>query len=238
MRELRIQYQLRKKELLLVLLLLCGFYAAGMLLFAVLVQTGILGTEETAAVAYICWIFTAISSVGAYGLSMLFSFPRDFNMAISMGQTRKRFLLAWIAVTVLELFLAAVCFTALGFLQKAQVLRMLPELPRFAAAPDVLRIPYLALAALLLLAFILFCGALLLRFGTRVMWVLWIVFMLCCFLPANLSENEKAQQFFASTGLFSDGFFTGQGLTAAAVVLGIALILAALRMLGRQRVTA
>lgn len=38
----------------------------------------------------------------------------------------------------------------------------------------------------------MFFGAVILRYGMKVLWILWAVWMIICLVPMNIAKNEKA----------------------------------------------
>lgn len=241
MKDFFLQLKLRKPEFLQLLAVIAGSYAAGALLSVVLCRLGVIGTgiegAESCDGAALGGFFAAIMFLCVYAIGMLFSFMQDFNVAIGMGRTRKRFLSGWIAATVSELAASFVCFELFGVLEKALLHMAMPGMTIDLALVDLVKWYHLAGVGFALLVWVLFGGALVLRYGMRILWVFWAALMIISIVPANLAENEAVQRYLASGGFISGGIFTARALATAGIVLGIALLAVALRLLGRQKVT-
>ena len=84
----------------------------------------------------------------------------------------------------------------------------------------------------------MFFGAVILRYGMKVLWILWAVWMIICLVPMNIAKNEKLSGELAKLGLFLGGKFTPQGIVALVIALTIAVAAITWNILRKQRVTA
>lgn len=124
-------------------------------------------------------------------MSCCFSYGAKFNLAVSMGCTRKEFFSAhWIGA-ILFVFVEIAAVLILGLLETglgrimyadtflSEKLNLLPYL-----------MDYRVVIALLLLvpAFGIFIGSFILKFQTKVMWALWVVWMSAFLGGAKISD--------------------------------------------------
>jgi hypothetical protein len=84
----------------------------------------------------------------------------------------------------------------------------------------------------------MFFGAVILRYGMKVLWILWAVWMIICLVPMNIAKNEKLSGELAKLGLFLGGKFTPQGIVALVIALTIVVAAITWNILRKQRVTA
>ena len=84
----------------------------------------------------------------------------------------------------------------------------------------------------------MFFGAVILRYGMKVLWILWAVWMIICLVPMNIAKNEKLSGELAKLGLFLGGKFTPQGIVALVIALTIVIAVITWNILRKQRVTA
>lgn len=163
----RRQWMLRSGEFFVCLMVQFVFYVIGMLLFWAM---------EPQSEALLTGI--PMGSVLGYGAALLlhaiygiFSLPEKFNLAVSMGETRKRFMWGYLLFGLAELVGVQI---AAGILQKVEIAiygvlfggTMIDGSP---IAGEVLA-SHLFLIELGILAVEMLAGALMLRFSSRVLW--------------------------------------------------------------------
>lgn len=171
-----------------------------------------------------------------------FGFAAEFNLAIGMGVSRKRFVPAYLFVSLIYemLLLGMLCA---GYFIEHQELRIFYGLneSRF----DRMLFPgfwYLPMALLLLAAVQLFMGSLMLKFGKKVLWVFWLLWMVICMVPGRILEAMK-QMPDSMFGRLGHGIvrWTGELGTGGIILitLGVITLLSAgiCLMMRRQQVT-
>lgn len=124
-------------------------------------------------------------------MSCSFSYGSKFNMAVSMGCTRKAFFsVHWIG-TILFVFIEIAAVLILGLLETglgrimyantflSEELNLLPYLMDYRVITGLL---------LLVPAFGIFIGSLIMKFQTKVLWALWAVWMAAFLGGAKISD--------------------------------------------------
>ena len=115
-----------------------------------------------------------------------------FNLQVSMGSTRKQFLISWFAVLAVESVAAVLLLTALCLCENRLYSMWYPNMKN-----EVDFLPYLIkygiLAAVAVTALGSCCGALVMRFGKKAFWTLWIIWMVLWIgFPRIISAAEDA----------------------------------------------
>lgn len=216
---LKIQWRRRYKMTLVILCSMLLAWGFGLLIFTALMA----GEGERYAVP--------MGTVFAGGMGMLvhlFYNPcqlgGEFNLAVSMGATRKGFLRGYFAASVSDLLLI---FAASALLLGVEtgICRLawgMPIVERLLA--DRWTWTGIALLVLGLFAAELFFSALLMKFGYKIFWLVWVLAMLSPHIMTRISED----------GVFK-AWGTRENSVLALVLFGMMLI--GWRMLRRQRVT-
>ena len=222
---LKIQFQTRKAELVQLFLLAAGCYALGMLIMTGVNLWG--NAEENVPIGT---LIAMVAMAFTHFFCVSFSFIGEFNMAISMGATRKAFVGSYTVFTVAEIALFEFILFVFGCFEQFLLGKAFPQnrlildVTAFFTWKNCLSV---------LIAFTvmeLFVAAVILRFGMKAFWTLWIVYMLIAFLPAKLSENEALVAKFHQ---FSSEYLI-RNLLIVAVVALIAMAVATWRILRRQ----
>lgn len=169
-------------------------------------------------------ILQSVITVGA--------FYGAFNIAVGMGVTRRRFVLTWQAITLACMAGLFVGLFLIYLVEKALMGNAFPELA-FIDIGVVFRLQYLIPVAVGLWVLEFFSEALFLRFGTKMLWAVWAVWMALTLglprLPARLLV--AIAEFFVSV----------QGRVLLGIIgaaLAVLLSVTAWRLLRKQRVTA
>lgn len=192
-------------------------------------QVFVIGTLATMVVCFFLQLF--VDS---------FWFLGEFNMAISMGQTRKSFVWCYELVSVLELFGMIGILRGLAAVEEGVYHWLLPGAKIIIAADVIFQWRILVGIVLGMIALQMLIQAMLLRYGMKVLWVMWIVWMLVAYTPHFLSRNSgfagMVNQImgwgFWMIGRFGGNFWIGVGAGIAGVIVGIAW-----KFLRRQQVT-
>ena len=207
-----IQCKVRKTELLQFLGITAVGYLIGLIVVFIVMNVA---KENTCATAGTMLAFIAFAFMHLFGIT--FSFMGDFNMAISLGATRKSFVSGYVLFNLLEI----------------AVLELeIIDLTNFFTWN------YLSGVLVVFTAVEMFFGAVILRYGMKVLWILWAVWMIICLVPMNIAKNEKLSGELAKLGLFLGGKFTPQGIVALVIALTIVVAAITWNILRKQRVTA
>ena len=191
-----IQCKVRKAELLQFLGITAVGYLIGLIVVFIVMNVA---KENTCATAGTMLAVIAFAFIHLFGITL--SFMGDFNMAISLGATRKSFVSGYVLFNLLEIAVLELEIVVCGVVE-------------------------------------MFFGAVILRYGMKVLWILWAVWMIICLVPMNIAKNEKLSGELAKLGLFLGGKFTPQGIVALVIALTIVVAAITWNILRKQRVTA
>lgn len=158
----------------------------------------------------------------------MFAMNQLFNCQVSFGMTRKEFIFYDLTVTFLwylaEMLLVCVFYFLEGFYLKT-FYSAYPE----ESIREIL--PGMNLWMFLLLAVILtasreFLGSLIMRFGKKAFWIIWIVWMAGCTLPQRIADLIQDG---AGTNVFNNMIKWAAGISVVGWgVIGIVFIMIAL----------
>lgn len=169
-------------------------------------------------------ILQSVITVGA--------FYGAFNIAVGMGVTRRRFVLTWQGITLACMAVLFVGLFLIYLVEKALMGNAFPALA-FIDIGVVFRLQYLIPVAVGLWVLEFFSEALFLRFGTKMLWAVWAVWMALTLglprLPARLLVAIR------------DCFVSAQGRVLLGIIgaaLAVVFSVTAWRLLRKQRVTA
>ena len=162
-----------------------------------------------------------------------FSFVVDFNLAVSMGAVRKCYVPAYVLFTMAELAQIMLFIVLMGHLEKGILQEMFPK-----RVLDLDLTPYVDLKVCLaviigMTVLELFTGSLILCFGWKSLWGIWVLWMLPSVIAGILVQNEKLK----SEMLALADRITGGTIVAITILLCLLLAIASWGMLRRQRVT-
>ena len=231
MKELRIQFHTRKKELLQ----FAGF-AAGGYLFGYIILVIIGGAVAEEIIPFLGTILAIAAVLFIHFFGIMFSFVGEFNMAISMGATRKSYVTGYLLFTIAELGVLEVLIGVLAAIESGLLKLFYPGAYN-SSIGWYFQGKVLVATAVGMPVMEIFLAALILRFGMKAFWGIWACFIFLMALLSNLSQSEKAANLMQHLGLLADRQLTPGGLMAAGVLLILLLAAASWGLLRRQRVT-
>ena len=161
-----------------------------------------------------------------------------FNMAISLGATRKSFVSGYVLFNLLEIAVLELEIVVFGVVEKFLLENAFPQAVMEIDLTNFFTWNYLSGVLVVFTAVEMFFGAVILRYGMKVLWILWAVWMIICLVPMNIAKNEKLSGELAKLGLFLGGKFTPQGIVALVIALTIVIAVITWNILRKQRVTA
>lgn len=166
-----------------------------------------------------------------------FSFVGEFNMALSMGATRKSFVGSYALFNMVELAGLELLLFVLGKIELALISVIYPQCEIILDVTQYFQWKYLLAVIVGMTVVELFLGAVILRFGMKAFWVVWAIWMFLTLVPVKLSENEvmaaKMHQLGEQIGLEN----IVQYLFAAGVVAAVIMAVLGWNFLKKQRVT-
>ena len=227
------QCKVRKIELLQFLGIVAAGYLVGLGIVFIMVNV----TDENA--------YATVGTMLAVNLfafmhlfAISFSFMGEFNTAISMGVTRKSFAAGYALFNLLEIAVLELEIVVFGVLEKFLLKAAFPQAAVEVDMTTFFTWKYLLGAMVVFTVLEMFFGAVILRYGMKVLWILWAVWMIICLVPMNIAKNEKLSGELAKLGLFLGGKFTPQGIVALMIALTIVIAVITWNILRKQRVTA
>ena len=172
----------------------------------------------------------------------IFSLPIDFNLAVSMGKTRKSYVPARFIILALDVLAVILIFIIFNAAEEALYTTLYPNAVCELDVGKLLHNPALIAGTIFLLPTVnLLCGALLMRFPTKFVWVLWAIWMIVFTGgPKMITAAEKKDSVFGQLGAAILWLFQGASpiKTAVAVVIITVMGMAVtMRLFSRQRVT-
>lgn len=229
LKELKIQFAKRKKEMLFFGALCMGCWLFGLLLAIFLGSH----TEIEKGMILVGTLIVTIIMFIVHFLGTSFSFVVDFNLAVSMGAVRKCYVPAYVLFTMAELAQIMLFIVLMGHLEKGILQEMFPK-----RVLDLDLTPYVDLKVCLaviigMTVLELFTGSLILCFGWKSLWGIWVLWMLPSVIAGILVQNEKLK----SEMLALADRITGATIVAITILLCLLLAIASWGMLRRQRVT-
>lgn len=228
-----IQCKVRKTELLQFLGITAVGYLIGLIVVFIVMNVA---KENTCATAGTMLAFIAFAFMHLFGIT--FSFMGDFNMAISLGATRKSFVSGYVLFNLLEIAVLEVEIILFGMFEKFMLKTAFPQASMEIDLTTLFTWKYLLGAMVVFTVLEMLLGAVILRYGVKAFWVLWAIWMIVCLAPMNIAKNEKLSGELAKLGLFLGGKFTPQGIVALVIALTIVVAAITWNILRKQRVTA
>lgn len=229
----QIQCKMRKNEL---------YWVAGGILGAYLLGDGIwsavsAGDDGMVRAFPLGTVIAVFGTVVAHLIGCTYNMLSAFELAVSMGATRKQFVRSYAAFSLLELIFACVLIRVLYGFEKMFYLKMFGLATYETAGLSAWGYPVSAVCVIAgLLAAETFCGALILKFGVRAVVGLWLFFMAICYLPGILPRMEIFSDILAAVQPGRDNFSAVPGMLAVFAFVCAALLSAAWGMLRRQQV--
>ncbi|MDE5781768.1 MAG: hypothetical protein K2I03_09915 [Lachnospiraceae bacterium] len=171
-------------------------------------------------------IFMGIFCFASLFISFSGGNTRLFNLSVSMGGTRKSFI---ISIWIISLIKYGAVFL-LGFIMHKIQHALLPGKQfadiSFFFEPDICIILVFMLASVELVM-----GSLVLRFGLKIYWILWGIYMVLCMLPSRIVKamERKGDSILKSLGIWIIDFISNItmlqvisiGVVAAVILTGI-----------------
>lgn len=214
--------------------------AGGVGIFGIALIAIIVAVDGGRAYAVVGTFMAVIAGVMLFLLMGIFSFGQEFSLALSLGSTRKEFLITYAAESFLNIVLLAVTVGVVGIIEFLTGKICYKQIPcSFDFTPYMLDIRFLAGALFLLPALRILLGALILKFQKKALVAFWIVWMFgFAALPKYavfLQKNPENIQAKVIVGLFDT--VIGMPPVVQTAVIGIAavLFLAASRLFLRRQ---
>ena len=227
-----IQCKTRKMEVLQFLVAAFGGYVFGIIVMMIIRAN----TVEKECVT-LGMLIGMIILVFMHFFGITFSFVGEFNMALSMGATRKSFVGSYALFNMVELAGLELLLFVLGKIELALISVIYPQCEIILDVTQYFQWKYLLAVIVGMTVVELFLGAVILRFGMKAFWVVWAIWMFLTLVPAKLSENEviaaKMHQLGEQIGLEN----IVQYLFAAGVVAAVIMAVLGWNFLKKQRVT-
>ena len=227
------QCKVRKAELLQLLGSVAGGYLVGLIIVFIVMNAT---KENSYAMVGTRLAVTVFALMHLFGIS--FSFMGDFNMAVSMGVTRKSFVAGYALFNLLEIAVLEVEIILFGMFEKFMLKTAFPQASMENDLTALFTWKYLLGAMVVFTVLEMLLGAVILRYGVKAFWVLWAIWMIVCLVPMNIEKNEKLSGELAKLGLFLGGTLTPQGMVVLVIVLTIVVAAITWNILRKQRVTA
>ncbi|MFW5554080.1 MAG: hypothetical protein ACOCN3_03855 [Roseburia inulinivorans] len=228
-----IQCKVRKAELLQFLGMTAGGYLIGLIVVFIVMNVE---KGSTCATAGTMLAVIAFAFMHLFGITI--SFMGDFNMAISLGATRKSLVAGYVLFNLLEIAVLEVEIILFGMFEKFMLKTAFPQASMEIDLTTFFTWKYLLGTMVVFTVLEMFFGAVILRYGMKVLWILWALWMLVWLMPMIIEKNEKLSSELAKLGLFLGGTLTPQGMVVLVIVLTIVVAAITWNILRKQRVTA
>lgn len=169
----------------------------------------------------------------------VFTFAKSFNLAVSMGITRREFLVGYQLFNLAELVVVTLCFWVLSRVEEIFAGIFFPKEPMIENMNFLFQIKFIVPFLLVLCCLEFFVEAVTMRFGAKAWWTLWALWMAMGLgIPRMIERGIKGM---LPSGIQRLGnlLVTGGPVlwTVCGVVVLVILVLAAWRMLVKQQVT-
>lgn len=173
----------------------------------------------------------------------VFSVQSDFNLAISMGKTRKHFVPARYLMLLLDTLMVWGIATLINLTEGALYEAIYPGAVCELGMRFLYQNPAVVTGILLVVPMLLLLlGALLMKFTAKIFWVLWAFWMLGCMGLPRVADamKERPDSFLAGIGRAAVQILSNEsvgGPVVATAILLVAGMTAVVLLLRRQRVT-
>ena len=228
-----IQYKVRKAELLQFLGITAVGYLIGLIVVFIVMNVA---KDNTCATAGTMLAVIAFAFIHLFGIT--FSFIGDFNMAISLGATRKSFVAGYALFNLLEIAVLELEIVVFGVVEKFLLENAFPQAVMEIDLTNFFTWNYLTGVLVVFTAVEMFFGAVILKYGMKAFWVLWAFWMIGCLVPINIEKNERLSGTLARLGIFLGGNITSQGIAVLIIIISIIMVMITWKILRKQRVTA
>lgn len=172
------------------------------------------------------------------------SLQQDFNLAISLGKTRKHYIPARFLFMVVNSALFVAAISVIGLIEHFLYSTCFPGTVCGFDMLELLLHPVSLIGFLFLLpAIILLGGACFLKFGAKCAWVFWALWMIFCIgFPKMMNEiHEETDSMLKRMGMGFINFLeqlTPLKIAVGILIVGLAALATAYGILRKQRVTA
>lgn len=188
-------------------------------------------------------LMVAMISIVLILFAGVFSLHMDFNLAISLGKTRKYYVPAKYLLTVVNCLACTIISLLIGLFEEFLYAKLYPNARCLFSIDFLLKYPAVMVGVVLLIPMVvLLLGALFIKFGMKFFWICWVLWMLSfTVLPRMITAvAHKQDSFLAKTGSAIVQFFSGFNQTQAIIALIVAVVVGmagAYLLLRKQRVT-
>lgn len=189
-------------------------------------------------------MFAIMGGTIAIFFGSIFTVQSDFNLAISLGKTRKYYAPSKYINLMVNVLLIEVVIVVFTYLEKALYPAIYPGAVCELSFSGLAENPGLIVGiALVVPVIIMFLGIMLMKFTAKFFWVLWVLWMFGCMGLPRISHamTEKPNSWVGRLGWavadFMDKSSTA-GLIGVTSVVTIALMAVTYRLFKKQRVTA
>ncbi len=216
-----------------------GFGIFGMVVVLVMLASGSMEGEYLKLGTLVAMLFSIIVLL----FSAIFSLKTDFDLAISMGRTRKCFVPARYLLCAADCMVCMVGFMLISRMEDAVYRFLYPEAVSIWNVDVLFAKPVCWVGFLLATpALIMLMGGLFIKFSTKFFWFFWVVWMVCWLGgPRILSASEESPDSLSGRmGTDVLAFFRqiteSQIMTALIIFLIVSAVAVAL-IFRKQRVT-
>ncbi len=228
-----IQCKTRKMEVLQFLAVAFGSYVFGIIVMMIIRAN----TMEENECVTLGMLIAMVALVFMHFFGIIFSFVGEFNMAISMGATRRAYVGSYALFNMAELAGLELLLFVFGKIELALMRVIYPQCEIILDLTRFFQWKYLLAVIVGMTIIELFLGSVILRFGMKAFWIIWAIWMFLTLVPAKLTENEalaaKLHQVGAQIGFGN----IVQVVAAAGVIAAIIMAVLGWNFLKKQRVT-
>ncbi len=229
MKNITKQFYMRWDELLMMLGIELGMFLFGEILFTVV--THIFGEEGSVfEVGTMMALFAPLSILFFSGCSFLFVY---FNIGISMGEVRRRFVPMILAMTYLECLLVTAGAYLLHLLEQWKFRTFYKGIENELDLGVIFQWKYILIICLAITALQAFFGMLFLKFGKSAFWVLWAVYITVLIVVPRIKDTA----FILGNKVLINLFSSEKILLAGAAGISIILLAVSYFFLRKQQVT-
>ena len=228
-----IQCKTRKMEVLQFLAVAFGSYVFGIIVMMIIRAN----TMEENECVTLGMLIAMAALVFVHFFGIIFSFVGEFNMAISMGATRRAYVGSYALFNMAELAGLELLRFVLGKIESALMSVIYPQCEVILDLTQYFQWKYLLAVIVGMTIVELFLGAVTLRFGMKAFWAIWAIWMFVTLVPAKLIENEalaaKMHQFGMQIGFGN----IVQYLVVVGVIAAVIMAVLGWNFLKKQSVT-
>lgn len=172
---LKRQWELRKDELIVIIVIM-AVMTIGM---SALVNILIAFVDDGEALVQISPVAGVIGIAIFLVIFVGFAFSPMFNLAVSCGETRKQFFVGYLLFSLFESILSVGIIILMSILEKAVLQVVVNDKVIVETASYVFQAKYITLGVLFVIALVMLCNAMTMRYGKTAFWIIWAVWMVC-----------------------------------------------------------